>query len=138
MNNNNNIITIEKAKSIISLSETLCRFRELNNIDLSVLQKMKNQVEAIKDADARNRLQFFDWLYKLTHQKQIDLISKVIIKNQTAFYFDGLHFRSLASFQPLLVGEEIRIQDFKDISIEEFKKLSNIEKIIRWGVFYEV
>ena len=134
---NNNIITIEKANSVFSLAHTFI-LKKINNIDLSVLNKMVNKVVTIKDADFKNRMQFFDWFYKLSDKEQIKLISKVIIKNQTAFYFDGLHFRSLISFQPLLVGEEIHIQDFKNISIEDFKQLSNAEKIGRWGAFYEI
>lgn len=133
----NNIVTIEKAESVINLSNALS-VKALNNIELSVLKKMKNQVEAIQEADTINRMQFFDWFYKLNHQKQVKLISKVIIKNQTAFYFDGLQFRSIGTFKTLLVGEEIKIQDFKNISIEEFQKLPKWEKIGRWGAFYEI
>lgn len=124
----NNIITIEKYESV----------KELNSIELSVLQKMRNQAEAIQEADYRNRMQFFDWFFNLSHQIQVELISQVIIKNHTAFYFDGLQFRSLITFKTLLVGEEIHIQDFKNVSIIEFKQLSNAEKIGRWGAFYEV
>lgn len=133
----NNIITIEKYESVIDLSNVL-KFAIINNIEISVLQKMINKVEAIKEADTRNRMQFFDWFYKLNHQKQVKLISKVIIKNQTAFYFDGLQFRSIGTFKTLLVGEEIKIKDFKNISIEEFQKLPKWEKIGRWGAFYEI
>ena len=133
----NNIITIEKYESVINLSNALT-IQKINSVELSVLQKMRNQVEAIKELDYRNRIQLFDWFYKLSHQKQVNLISKVIIKNQTAFYFDGLMFRSLITFKTLLVGEEIHIQDFKDISFIEFKQLSKVEKIGRWGAFYEI
>lgn len=134
---NNNIITIEKYESVKNLSNAL-KFAIINNIEISVLQKMINQVEAIKEADTINRMRFFNWFYKLNHQKQVKLISKVIIKNQTAFYFDGLQFRSIETFKPLLVGEEIKMQDFKNISIEEFQKLPKCEKIGRWGAFYEI
>lgn len=133
----NNIITIEKYESVINLSNALS-VKALNSVELSVLQKMRNQAEAIQEADTRNRMQFFDWFYKLNHQKQVKLISKVIIKNQTAFYFDGLQFRSLITFKTLLVGEEIHLQDFKDVSILEFRTLSKVEKIGRWGAFYEI
>lgn len=133
----NNIITIEKYESVINLSNELTQ-RKINSVELSVLQKMRNQVEAIQEADYRNRMQFFDWFFNMNHQIQAELISQVIIKNHTAFYFDGLQFRSLITFKTLLVGEEIHIQDFKDISIIEFKQLSKVEKIGRWGAFYEI
>lgn len=133
----NNIITIEKYESIINLSNALS-VKALNSVELSVLQKMRNQVEAIQEADYRNRMQFFDWFFNLSHQIQAELISQVIIKNHTAFYFDGLQFRSLITFKTLLVGEEIHLQDFKDVSILEFRTLSKVEKIGRWGAFYEI